>query len=287
MQIRSHSGSFEHSTIQHLHCRFNFNQIAFHIFAYFPFVKLISSPSSDLKYFSRGLIDCKWEARLVGAPRKKRKEYYPFYVDYDSNYSPPGHFEIVRVYFKPRKTVGIKRKEKNTIRNFFFLARNCLFIKKIHRSTVLHRNEIEHNRGHEPRDARHLADRAWNREEFKHNQIRDTFQPSYSVHDNPRNRFHDWKYVPLSRGILLASFGRVRMSNSLVIHRVFIVLWQNEKVYKKKKKNIESQGTRVFLYGTETLSHCMTDRKLGYHGCLRTGVFQISNITYIIKYLKK
>lgn len=56
---------------------------------------------------------------------------------------------------------------------------------------MLHRNEIEHNRGHEPRDARHLADRAWNREEFKHNQIRDTFQPSYSVHDNPRNRFHD------------------------------------------------------------------------------------------------
>lgn len=189
MQIRSHSGSFEHSTIQHLHCRFNFNQIAFHIFAYFPFLNL--TPPSDLKYFSRGLIDCKWEARLVGAPRKKRKEYYPFYVDYDSNYSPPGHFEIVRVYFKPRKTVGIKRKEKNTIRNFFFLARNCLFIKKIHRSTVLHRNEIEHNRGHEPRDARHLADRAWNREEFKHNQIRDTFQPSYSVHDNPRNRFHD------------------------------------------------------------------------------------------------
>lgn len=54
----------------------------------------------------------------MGAPRKKRKEYYPFYVDYDSNRSPPGHFEVVRVYFKPRKTVGIKRKKK-TMCNFF------------------------------------------------------------------------------------------------------------------------------------------------------------------------
>lgn len=54
----------------------------------------------------------------MGAPRKKRKEYYPFYVDYDSNRSAPGHFEIVRVYFKPRKTVGIERKKK-TICKFF------------------------------------------------------------------------------------------------------------------------------------------------------------------------
>lgn len=131
MQIRSHSGSFEHSTIQHLHCRFNFNQIAFHIFAYFPFVKLTSPPPpSDLKYFSRGLIDCKWEARLVGAPRKKRKEYYPFYVDYDSNYSPPGHFEIVRVYFKPRKTVGIKKKEKKDDTQFFFWQGIAFSLKK-------------------------------------------------------------------------------------------------------------------------------------------------------------
>lgn len=149
---------------------------------------------------------------------------------------PAGPFWNRTRVFQASKDGRNKKKGKKRRYAIFFLARNCLFIKKIHRSTVLHRNEIEHNRGHEPRDARHLADRAWNREEFKHNQIRDTFQPSYSVHDNPRNRFHDWKYVPLSRGVLLASFGRVRTSNNLVIHRVFIVLWQNEKIYKKKKK---------------------------------------------------
>lgn len=125
----------------------------------------------------------------MGAPRKKRKEYYPFYVDYDSNRSPPGHFEVVRVYFKPRKTVGIKRKKK-TMCNFFWQG-IPFSSKKIHRSTVLHRNEIEHNRGHEPRNARHLADRTWNRKEFKYNQIRNTIQPSYSVYGNPRDRFHD------------------------------------------------------------------------------------------------
>lgn len=156
--------------------------------------------------------------------------------------------------------------------------------KKIHRSTVLHRNEIEHNRGHEPRNARHLADRTWNRKEFKYNQIRNTIQPSYSVYGNPRDRFHDWKYVPLSRGVLLASFGRVRTSKKSGHRRIIYCIVQNEnsRISLQKKKKIESQGTRVFLHGTETLSHCMTDRKLGYRGCLRTGVFRYQ-ITYNLK----
>lgn len=181
----------------------------------------------------------------MGAPRKKRKEYYPFYVDYDSNRSPPGHFEVVRVYFKPRKTVGIKRKKK-TMSNFFWQG-IPFSSKKIHRSTVLHRNEIEHNRGHEPRNARHLADRTWNRKEFKYNQIRNTIQPSYSVYGNPRDRFHDWKYVPLSRGVLLASFGRVRTSKKSDHRRIIYCIVQNEnsRISLQKKKNWVTGHTSI------------------------------------------
>lgn len=87
--------------------------------------------------------------------------------------------------------------------------------------------------------------------------------------------------MPLSRGVLLASFGRVRTSKSLVIV-VYLLYHKNSRISFQKKKKIESQGTRVPLYGTETLSHCMTDRKLGYHGCLRTGVFKYQ-ITYNLK----
>lgn len=113
---------------------------------------------------------------------------------------------------------------------------------------MLHRNEIEHNRGHEPRNARHLADRTWNRKEFKYNQIRNTIQPSYSVYGNPRDRFHDWKYVPLSRGVLLASFGRVRTSKKSGHRRIIYCIVQNENSrisLQKKKKNWVTGHTSI------------------------------------------
>lgn len=129
----------------------------------------------------------------MNVPRKKRKEYYPFYIDYDSNRTPPGHFEIVRVYFKPRKTVGMneKKKKKNDKVCKFFMQ-GIPFSKKCSSfHAVLHRNEIEHNRGHEPRNACYLADRTWNRKEFKYSQIQHSIQSRYSVYRNPGNRFHD------------------------------------------------------------------------------------------------
>lgn len=89
--------------------------------------------------------------------------------------------------------------------------------------------------------------------------------------------------MPLSRGVLLASFGRVRTSKKSDHRRIIYCIVQNENSrISLQKKKIESQGTRVFLHGTETLSHCMTDRKLGYRGCLRTGVFRYQ-ITYNLK----
>ncbi|KAK1122967.1 hypothetical protein K0M31_008605 [Melipona bicolor] len=60
---------------------------------------------------NEGLVDCEWEARLSDVHRKKHQED-PFYVEYDTNHCPPGHFEIVRVYFKPRKTCYIEAKLK-------------------------------------------------------------------------------------------------------------------------------------------------------------------------------
>lgn len=72
----------------------------------------------------------------MNVPRKKRKEYYPFYIDYDSNRTPPGHFEIVRVYFKPRKTVGMnEKKKKRTIKYANFLCKEFPFQKNVHRFT--------------------------------------------------------------------------------------------------------------------------------------------------------
>ncbi|CAD1478444.1 unnamed protein product [Heterotrigona itama] len=61
---------------------------------------------------NEGLVDCEWEARLSDVHRKKHQEDYPFYVEYDTNHCPPGHFQVVRVYFKPRKTCYIETKLK-------------------------------------------------------------------------------------------------------------------------------------------------------------------------------
>ncbi|XP_048264436.1 LOW QUALITY PROTEIN: hydrocephalus-inducing protein [Bombus terrestris] len=62
-----------------------------------------------------GLVDCEWEARLSDVHRKKQHEDYPFYVEYDTNYCPPGHFEIVRCYIETRLKIIVKMSPETQI----------------------------------------------------------------------------------------------------------------------------------------------------------------------------
>ncbi|KAK9306551.1 hypothetical protein QLX08_002752 [Tetragonisca angustula] len=57
---------------------------------------------------NEGLVDCEWEARLSDAHHKKHQEDYSFYVEYDTNHCPPGHFEVVRCYIEAKLKIIVK-----------------------------------------------------------------------------------------------------------------------------------------------------------------------------------